>query len=433
MNTGRISTVQDNRRTPGTRTTDLPKRAADLVAAMLLSALLAPLLLVLVVLIRIKLGGPVFFRQVRPGRSGVPFELVKFRTMTDERGADGELLPDAQRLTPFGRMLRATSLDELPELWNVLKGDMSFVGPRPLLMEYLPLYSPEQSRRHEVRPGITRLGPGQWSQRHQLGAQAVARRLVCGQPQLLARPEDPRRNGLARLRQNGDQRTRRSDHRQIHGKRAMKRLAILGCGGHGKVVADTALAAGWAAVEFFDDAWPGRSSNGHWQVVGDTAELMKRAGEYDGVIVAIGDCAARWRKHRALVDWGAPLSTIVHPFAWVSPRARLGLGSVVVAGAVINVDADVGQACIVNTGATIDHDCIVGDAVHVTPGARLLGNVTVGPGSWVGAGAVIKQGTKVGAGALIGAGSVVLREVADGLTVVGNPAQTLESRKALSC
>ena len=104
---------------------------------------------------RRKLGSPVFFRQVRPGMNGEPFEMVKFRTMTDERGPDGQLLPDAVRLTAFGCFLRSSSLDELPELWNVLKGDMSLVGPRPLLMEYLPLYSPEQARRHEVRPGIT--------------------------------------------------------------------------------------------------------------------------------------------------------------------------------------------------------------------------------------------------------------------------------------
>ena len=112
-------------------------------------------LLVLVWLVRRKLGRPIFFRQVRPGLHGKPFEMVKFRTMTSEHGPDGQLLPDAMRLTPFGSFLRATSLDELPELWNVLKGDMSLVGPRPLLMEYLPLYTPEQARRHEVRPGIT--------------------------------------------------------------------------------------------------------------------------------------------------------------------------------------------------------------------------------------------------------------------------------------
>jgi lipopolysaccharide/colanic/teichoic acid biosynthesis glycosyltransferase len=116
---------------------------------------LAVPLMALAWLIRRKLGSPVLFTQVRPGLHGKPFRMVKFRTMTDERDASGALLPDAQRLTPFGRFLRSSSLDELPELWNVLKGDMSLVGPRPLLMEYLPLYTPEQARRHEVRPGIT--------------------------------------------------------------------------------------------------------------------------------------------------------------------------------------------------------------------------------------------------------------------------------------
>ena len=131
------------------------KRLFDMVAAALALLLLAPALALIAWQVRRKLGSPVLFRQVRPGLHGQPFEMVKFRTMTDERGADGALLPDAQRLTPFGRFLRASSLDELPELWNVLKGEMSLVGPRPLLMEYLPLYTPEQARRHEVCPGIT--------------------------------------------------------------------------------------------------------------------------------------------------------------------------------------------------------------------------------------------------------------------------------------
>lgn len=131
------------------------KRIFDLLVATWALLLFALPLLVLIWMVRRKLGSPVFFRQVRPGLHGRPFEMVKFRTMTDARGADGALLPDSVRLTSFGRFLRATSLDELPELWNVIKGDMSLVGPRPLLVEYLPLYSPEQARRHEVRPGIT--------------------------------------------------------------------------------------------------------------------------------------------------------------------------------------------------------------------------------------------------------------------------------------
>ena len=131
------------------------KRLIDLLASVFGLLILAVPLAVLAWLIRRKLGSPVFFSQVRPGLHGKPFRMVKFRTMTDERDASGALLPDAQRLTPFGRFLRASSLDELPELWNVLRGDMSLVGPRPLLIAYLPLYTPEQARRHEVLPGIT--------------------------------------------------------------------------------------------------------------------------------------------------------------------------------------------------------------------------------------------------------------------------------------
>lgn len=131
------------------------KRLFDLVAVIVTAPLWLPLVLLLAALVRVKLGSPVFFRQQRPGRVERIFELIKFRTMTDARDAGGNLLPDAVRLTPFGKWLRASSLDELPELLNVLKGEMSLVGPRPLLVQYLPRYSPEQRRRHEVPPGLT--------------------------------------------------------------------------------------------------------------------------------------------------------------------------------------------------------------------------------------------------------------------------------------
>jgi sugar transferase EpsL len=131
------------------------KRVFDILIASILLILLLPPLLVLAAVIRFKLGTPILFSQVRPGLNGKPFKLYKFRTMTNALDADGNLLADEDRLIPFGQLLRRASLDELPELWNVLRGDMSLVGPRPLLMEYLPLYTQEQSRRHEVRPGIT--------------------------------------------------------------------------------------------------------------------------------------------------------------------------------------------------------------------------------------------------------------------------------------
>jgi lipopolysaccharide/colanic/teichoic acid biosynthesis glycosyltransferase len=131
------------------------KRLVDFTVAAFLLVLLMPILLIVALLVRSKLGAPVLFCQLRPGKDGKPFKMYKFRTMLDEVASDGTPLPDDKRLTSFGQGLRATSLDELPELFNVMKGDMSLIGPRPLLMEYLPLYSVFQMRRHEVRPGIT--------------------------------------------------------------------------------------------------------------------------------------------------------------------------------------------------------------------------------------------------------------------------------------
>jgi len=131
------------------------KRFFDIIISVVALVVLSPLLLILTLAIRRKMGIPVLFRQQRPGLRGLPFSLLKFRTMNDARDADGVLLPDANRLTSFGRFLRASSLDELPELFNVLKGNMSLVGPRPLMMQYLDRYTPQQARRHEVKPGIT--------------------------------------------------------------------------------------------------------------------------------------------------------------------------------------------------------------------------------------------------------------------------------------
>ena len=133
----------------------MTKRKFDIMVSVSLLCALTPVVLVVSLLVKLKLGSPIFFYQKRPGLNGKSFEMIKFRSMLDALGQDGDPLPDEERLTKFGKFLRASSLDELPGLWNVLKGEMSLVGPRPLLVEYLPLYSKEQARRHEVRPGIT--------------------------------------------------------------------------------------------------------------------------------------------------------------------------------------------------------------------------------------------------------------------------------------
>lgn len=143
------------------------KRLLDIIIASIALILLSPLYAFVAYKVKKNLGSPVLFRQVRPGLHGKPFEMIKFRTMKDAVDEQGNPLPDSERLTPFGQMLRSTSLDEMPELWNVIKGDMSIVGPRPLLMEYLPLYSPEQAKRHYVRPGMT--GHAQVNGRNAIG------------------------------------------------------------------------------------------------------------------------------------------------------------------------------------------------------------------------------------------------------------------------
>jgi sugar O-acyltransferase (sialic acid O-acetyltransferase NeuD family) len=205
----------------------------------------------------------------------------------------------------------------------------------------------------------------------------------------------------------------------------MTRLAVLGASGHGKVVADAAECCGWEQVEFFDDAWPGRVRNGAWNVVGDTAALMARAHEYEGVIVAIGNNAVRQDKLSQLKASGAKLVSLLHPQATVSRYATLGEGSVVFAGAVVNADAKIGAGAILNTGCSVDHDCWLGACVHVSPGARLAGGVTVQDLSWIGIGASVRQLVCIGTQVTVGAGAAVVADVSDRVTVAGVPAKIL--------
>jgi sugar O-acyltransferase (sialic acid O-acetyltransferase NeuD family) len=203
------------------------------------------------------------------------------------------------------------------------------------------------------------------------------------------------------------------------------RLAILGASGHGKVVADAASLSGWVEIVFFDDAWPAVAKNGPWAVVGRSRDLLTKAAEFDGAVVAIGNNGIRMARQQELVSAGLKLITVVHPSAVVSPHAFVGVGSVVFANAVINACATLGAGCIVNTGAVVEHDCEVGGFSHLSPNAVLAGGVKAGQKVWVGAGATVKQLVALGDEVIVGMGSAVLRNVPAGKTVVGVPARPI--------
>ncbi|EGR1581859.1 acetyltransferase [Vibrio parahaemolyticus] len=208
-----------------------------------------------------------------------------------------------------------------------------------------------------------------------------------------------------------------------------KTCAILGASGHGKVVAEIAELNGYTNIEFFDDRWPELQNVEHWPVKGNSETLLKVASHFNLTVIAIGNNEVRLEKQKLLSIAGAKFSVLEHPRATISRHSQLGVGTVVMAGAVINPFVKVGKACIINTASTIDHDCSLADGVHVSPGCNLAGGVTVGEGTWLGIGSQVKQLISIGAGVIVGAGATVVNRVPDFQTVVGTPAQLVNKSK----
>ncbi|HEY0941102.1 MAG TPA: acetyltransferase [Steroidobacter sp.] len=210
------------------------------------------------------------------------------------------------------------------------------------------------------------------------------------------------------------------------------RLLIAGAGGHGRVVADTALATGmYSSVAFLDDRDSNPTTAEGWPIVGRLDGLADHSRTFDAFAAGFGDAHLRLDLLARARQMGFQCVAIVHPRASVSAYSTLGEGSVVIAGACVNVGARIGAGCIINTGATVDHDCVLAEGVHVCPGAHLAGNVHVGARSWFGIGAVARQGIRIGADAVVGAGAVVVRDVPDHAVVMGNPARARAQRSGV--
>ena len=198
-------------------------------------------------------------------------------------------------------------------------------------------------------------------------------------------------------------------------------LVIINAGGHGRVIADIAEQLGYSNIIFVDDRFPQLETNLHWQVVAKNIDELNVPGAH--VFVAIGACDLRLKLSVRLLKLGYELPSLIHSTASVSPYAKLGVGSVCMPHAIINIGTKIGIAAIINSGATVDHDCEIGDGVHISPGAHIAGGVTIGQGSWIGIGSSIKENIVVGCNTIVGAGSAVVKNFGDNLTVVGNPAQ----------
>lgn len=424
------------------------KRLFDVIASGAALVVLSPALIALAVLVRWRLGSPVLFRQVRPGRDGRPFVLRKFRTMTDARDERGDLLPDDRRLTRFGRFLRASSLDELPELWNVFTGTMSLVGPRPLLMEYLDRYSPRQARRHELRPGLT--GWAQingrngidWETRLELDVWYVEHcspwldlRILALTVARVVRRDGIRAAGHATMPKFTGHSSAMDARREIafsadaaaKDASSSNGVIVIGAGGHAKVTIATLRAAGFEIAAAYDDdplRWESRVLG--IPVLGPLARLEGLSGRR-GVIGIGNGHVRRELAARFDLEW----VTVVHPRAHVAPEAEIGPGTVVFAGAVIQPGTRIGAHAAINTAASVDHDCDIGDFVHVAPGTHVAGNVRVEEGAFLGIGSRVIPGVRIGAWATLGAGGTAIRDLPPYVVAVGTPARIIGSETPL--
>lgn len=380
------------------------KRLMDVAGALFGLVFFAPLLLLLALLVRVKLGSPVIFSQKRPGVKGKIFKLYKFRSMTNDKDENGNLLPDNLRLTRFGKALRATSLDELPEFWNILKGDMSLVGPRPLKVEYLTLYNTEQARRHNIRPGLTGLAQVSgrnaisWDQRFALDCHYVDKYGLFSDIRIIFKTfaKVAKRSGIS----DGESETMTPFTGNIENlelkkvgndnmDRKAKDLVIIGAGGLGREVMWQLehMDSDYNILGFVDDNEKilGQEINGHI-VLGGIKWLTDYSQDIAAVI-CIGNPDIRKSMYETLKE--NPyiyFPTIIAKDVYYSEYVKVGMGCIICAKTILTVNIRLGDFVIVNFGCKIAHDVDICDFSTLYYDVNVAGNVKIGQMMQIGMG-----------------------------------------------
>lgn len=414
------------------------KRIFDIFVSLFVLIIFSPIYIVIAYKVKKNLGSPVLFRQIRPGLYGKPFEMIKFRTMKDAIDKDGNLLPDADRLTSFGKMLRSTSLDELPEFWNVLKGEMSLVGPRPLLMEYLPLYNEKQAKRHNLKPGIT--GYAQvngrnaisWVQKFELDSWYVENqsfwldiKIILKTIKKVFLKDDITSEGEATTI-------------KFAGNQPTTIYAVYGASGCGRSLMPVAREYlkqqnTPSEIYFIDDSVIEEENiNGHKAISYEKFKSLKV--ENKKILIAIANSKIREAISDKIKKDHIELWSVFSSHSIIMDNVEIDQGCAISPFVTVGSNVKIGINFHANLYSYIEHDCVIGNYVTFAPGVKCNGNVHIDDHAYIGAGAIIKQGTpnkplKIGKGAVIGMGAIVTKDIPAGETVVGNPAKKLIKQK----